>query len=236
MTISTKTKLADLVNEKPALVEVFNKHKIDYCCGGQRSLELACKEMNLSVDAVLKELEQMPSCEEAKSADWMELNLSQLTAHIVSTHHAYLRKEFPRITALMNRVVERHGEKHEELVSLKNIFEQLKENIDQHSFKEEQVLFPMVCEMEKTQTKPEFHCGEITNPLNQMETEHDNAGGALKKMRELTNDYTPPEDACPKYKMLFDGLRALEADLHLHVHKENNILHPRIRDLNEKLS
>ncbi len=138
-----------------------------------------------------------------------------------------MREELPRLSSMLEKLVEEHGKKHSELLRCREAFSSLRRELEPHMAKEEQILFPMIRDLEASATLPDFHCGSLRNPIRVMEHEHDDAALALSRLRELTANYTPPDDACSTYHAAFAGLAELEADLHRHIHKENNILFPR---------
>jgi regulator of cell morphogenesis and NO signaling len=150
-----------------------------------------------------------------------------LPAHIEQTHHAYLKQELPRLDTLTAKVARVHGPENPNLVRLREIFVEFKAELDSHMAKEEQILFPLCRRLESARSAVASHCGSIQNPIRVMIMEHDHAGNAMEQFRELTDNYTAPEEACNTYIAMFDSLRQLEQDMHQHVHKENNILFPR---------
>jgi regulator of cell morphogenesis and NO signaling len=229
--------VGQLVRERPALARVFERFGIDYCCGGKRPLDQACQERGLEVGLVLDELAgQDVDAPAAEEVDWSAAPMSELADHIEATHHAFLRRELPRLEGLLEKVVAAHGPRHPELRDLRAVFAGLKSELEGHMLKEERVLFPMVRQLQRATARPRFHCGSVANPIAVMEHEHDDAGTALAWLRARTGGYTPPADACNTYRALLGGLAELEADLHLHIHEENNILFPRARDAEAALS
>jgi regulator of cell morphogenesis and NO signaling len=223
--------VGEIAAQTPAAVRVFEKHHIDYCCGGQRRLEEACQERGISVEALLAEVEQAGRLPDS-GRDWTQASLAELVAHILSTHHEYLRRELPALSARLARVMEAHGEKHgQTLAVLRSVFDGLSQEISAHLRKEEMVLFPAIQELEAARAAGRRSApspfGSIENPIRMMIFEHDNAGGALSEMRRLTQGYLAPPDACATFRALYQGWEELEADLHQHIHLENNILFPR---------
>ncbi len=224
------------VVERPSRARVFERLGIDYCCGGKEPLARACEKKGLNPRMVLEAIERgdaQPSV--AEQPDWSRAPLTELADHIESEHHSYMREELPRLSSLIERLVEAHGERHPELLGCREVFDSLRRELEPHMAKEEQILFPMIRELEASATLPKFHCGSLRNPIRAMEREHDGAARALSRLRELTGDYTPPGDACNTYRAAFAGLVELEADLHRHIHKENNILFPRAIAAEESL-
>jgi regulator of cell morphogenesis and NO signaling len=233
MTILTpETTVGQLVSERPQRARLFDRLGIDYCCGGRTPLGQACAEKGLDVQEVLNELETSEPEAQAPDAahegfDPSMTTMCELIDHIVSRHHAYLRWKLPYLETLADEVVAAHGARHPELVEARDTLASLKEELTLHMLKEENILFLMIAQLEEAREAPYFHCGSITNPVRVMEYEHADAGTALARLRGMTGGYTPPADACARYRVFFDGLAELEADLHLHIHEENNILFPR---------
>jgi regulator of cell morphogenesis and NO signaling len=231
-TLTTKT-VRELATENPAATRVFENLGIDYCCGGNQSLEEACQKANLSIDQVLDSLEMAEQTARASETtrDWNNEPLSELIAHIKNTHHKFTREEVVRLSALLDKVGKVHGKNHPEVIEIRAIFAGLAQELTTHLMKEEMVLFPYITRLEEAVIEnepvvpPPF--GTVQNPVAMMEHEHDSAGNALRAMRKASRDYSAPEDACVSYKTLYSALAGFEADLHQHIHLENNILFPR---------
>jgi regulator of cell morphogenesis and NO signaling len=219
--------VASVVCEVPATSRVFERHGIDYCCGGRQPIADACRERGVDPATVLRELEAEAARPDAVPTDWREERVSALLDHILDRHHAYLRRELPRVRDLLAKVEKAHGANHPELFpELSRHYGRLHADLDMHLMKEEEVLFPAIRAMESGGGGG-FHCGHVSAPIQVMEYEHDEAGRILARLRELTGGYVPPPDACPTFRACYEGLAALEADLHMHIHLENNVLHPR---------
>jgi regulator of cell morphogenesis and NO signaling len=223
------TTVRDLAASSIDAVRVFEKYSIDYCCGGKRPLDEVCREKGLDTQAVLRELSEArvrPSGE-----DRARTSLANLIAHIVSSHHEYLKRELPALSLRMAKVSAAHGQDSAILAELAGTFEGLRTELEMHLRKEEMILFPAIERYEACVkagvSAPPLPFGAMQNPIGMMEHEHDAAGAALAKIRELTNGYAVPAHACITYRALFEGLRELESDLHQHIHLENNILFPR---------
>jgi regulator of cell morphogenesis and NO signaling len=210
----------------------FEKLGIDYCCGGNRSLGEACVDAKLSVDQVLARLKGLAVAGPEPDRPWTNESLSGLIEHISNKHHVFICEEGPHIQASAAKVVGAHGQNHPELLEAKQIFDDLSNELSVHLMKEEQILFPFVFRMEEAaaanEPAPLAMFGTVANPVRMMMQEHDGAGKALRKLRALTNNYAAPADACISYKALYDPLKGFEADLHQHIHLENNILFPRV--------
>lgn len=233
MAVMTTKTVRDLAVENPSATRIFEKFGIDYCCGGGQSLEQACERANISIDQVLDTLEM--SEEQARAAqqvrDWNGEPLSELIVHIKNTHHKYTREETVRLTALLQKVCSVHGKNHPELFGIRETFSGLAQELTTHMMKEEVVLFPFIERMEEAviQKEPVLPApfGTVQNPVAMMEHEHDSAGNALRAIRKASRDFATPADACVSYQTLYKALAAFEADLHQHIHLENNILFPR---------
>lgn len=233
MSLTTAKTVREVALEHPAATRVFEKLGIDYCCGGNRSLEEACEKANVPAFLVMDTLEMAEEAERTarKVRDWQEEPLSELITHIVRTHHKYVRDESVRLTALLEKVCSVHGKNHGELFDVRATFAGLAQELTTHMMKEERVLFPYIVRMEEAviQKEPILPApfGTVGNPVTMMEHEHDSAGQALRALRKLSSGYKAPADGCVSYQTLYRALEAFEADLHQHIHLENNILFPR---------
>jgi regulator of cell morphogenesis and NO signaling len=227
--LDTAKTVREIAVEMPQATRVFEKFGIDYCCGGVKTLEQACAAANLPVGAVLDSLENTPAV--APERDWKTGELGALMEHIISTHHNSVKSEVPRLDALAAKVVSVHGKNHPELLETQKVFRGLGAEMFAHMMKEENILFPYIARMEQAiqsgrpAARPPF--GSVGNPIHMMMMEHDSAGDALRQLRQLTSDYTPPADGCISYKTLYTAIDDFEKDLHQHIHLENNILFPR---------
>jgi regulator of cell morphogenesis and NO signaling len=233
MSVTTEKTVRELALEKPGAARVFEKLGIDYCCGGKQTLEEACRAAGLPVGEVLGALEVAPPSRQPspKDSDWQTAPLADLISHIENTHHKYTREEIARLGPLFEKVCSVHGEHHPELFELRTTFQTLAQELATHLMKEEMVLFPYMERMEESVMQkepilpPPF--GTVRNPVSMMEHEHDSAGSALRALRASSNGYAAPPDACVSYQTLYKTLAEFEADLHQHIHLENNILFPR---------
>ena len=232
MTLAATQTVGEIAAELPNATREFEKLGIDYCCGGSRTLQQACLEANLSLDETLARLEKShASPQPGADRDWQKLSLADLIGHITTTHHAFVREESPRLQALAAKVVGAHGKNHPELLQLQQVFAALAEELRIHLMKEEQMLFPYISLMEESalagEPAPPAMFGTVANPVRMMMQEHDGAGDALRLLRDITNSYALPGDACISYRTLYHALQGFESDLHQHIHLENNILFPR---------
>ncbi|MCC6580806.1 MAG: iron-sulfur cluster repair di-iron protein [Phycisphaeraceae bacterium] len=225
---SVNISVGQLVADQPSRSRVFEKLGIDYCCGGQHTLAQACRDKQLAPDKVMELLDaEDRTASDAPVANPSAMTLTDLADHIVATHHAYLRTELPRLQGLFAKVVAAHGAQHAWVHQASEVFTALAEEMNDHTFKEEQILFPMIRRIDAGNAEAAGHCGGVENPIRVMMLEHDKAGEALRALRLLSGDFSVPSDACNTFRALLAGLEEFERDLHQHVHKENNILFPR---------
>lgn len=222
--ITGKT-VGQLVVERPSRARVFQKHGIDFCCGGRVPLTLACQKKGINLDALVSELNDIDAAQ--PDIDLVHASLTELADHIEATHHANLRRELPRLETLARKVAAVHGDDHPKLPALRDEFLHFKADMESHALKEEQVLFPAIRDLDRGAVNTSRPFGAVKHPIRVMLAEHDDAGASLSRMRELSSNFTPPPTACNSYRALFAGLEELEHDTHLHVHKENEALFPR---------
>jgi regulator of cell morphogenesis and NO signaling len=239
MTLTITKTVRDYAIESPQTIPVFEKLGIDFCCGGNRPLDEACASAHLNLDSVLQSLEKAlaepvrPTDRELRAG-----SLAELMSHIVKTHHVYVRTNVPEISKLAEKVYGKHGPNHPELETIRNVFLGLGQELMTHLMKEENILFPYIERMEEAVIQgdpilpPPF--GTVANPVRMMEHEHDDAGIALKSLRETTSNYQPPADACVSFQALYTALQNFEKDLHQHIHLENNVLFPRAVEMESK--
>jgi regulator of cell morphogenesis and NO signaling len=238
MNISDTTTVRDLAAGVPGATRVFEIFGIDYCCGGHRTLADACREASLPVEDLTRSLEEAGlASQPGAERDWRLESLTSLASHIIDKHHHFTRRELDRLEKLFDKVCSRHGEKRPELFEARKAFYQLKQDLIPHMLKEEQVLFPYITRMEEAagegRAVPPPFFGTVRNPVRMMMTEHDTAGDLLRQLRGKTNGYTTPPDGCVSFQALYQALAEFEADLHQHIHLENNVLFPRAVETEE---
>ncbi|OBJ67988.1 iron-sulfur cluster repair di-iron protein [Mycobacterium sp. 1274756.6] len=221
-TYTPDTILGDIVTADPSRTRILDRFGIDYCCHGQRPVREACAEAQIPVDDLLDALHSAaPGRQEA----WADLDDAALVEHIVDTHHKFLWDEFPRVGALVDKVARVHGPNHSELIAVREVFGKLRGGIEPHLREEETDLFPQITARAGSDDPLSE---ELRSLLKENMVEHDNAGSLLAELRRLTDDYAVPADACGSYTAMLAGLEDIETDLHMHVHKENNVLYPRV--------
>jgi regulator of cell morphogenesis and NO signaling len=227
-TIVAKQTVGEIASQLPGAAAVFESLGIDYCCGGKRTLAEACQKKGLDPDAVLVSVQQhhRAAAGSAPSPDVTRMSLTELADHIEKTHHAFVRKELPRLAGLTQKVASAHGDTDPRLRQVHETFRAMALELLNHMMKEERCLFPMIRQLEAGGMLLSVHGATVANPIRQMEFEHDDAGIALAGLRELTDGFAPPEGACQSYRALLGGLADFERDMHAHIHKENNVLFP----------
>jgi regulator of cell morphogenesis and NO signaling len=219
MTITSDIRVGKLAARHPLATRVFARHGIDYCCGGGRPLREVCEEKGLDADALVEEIHAELTTSSASEERWDEAPLGDIIEHILAAYHRPLAEELPRLEGMARKVLAVHGDKDpERLAELVSVYLGLKGELEEHMAKEEQVLFPMIRQGQGVMADA---------PISVMEQEHDSAGAALRRLRELTDDYRVPDQACNTWRALWHGLAALEESMHRHIHLENNILFPR---------
>jgi regulator of cell morphogenesis and NO signaling len=231
MQIVPETTVGQLVAARPGRSRLFEQLGIDYCCGGRKPLAQVCQEKGLDLENLIQRIAAHDArAEEAPETlpDVAAMNMTDLVEHIERTHHAWLRTELPRLASLLGKVADAHGERDRRLVALYNTFEEFAYHLFSHMQKEERILFPALRRLERGELAQEQQ-HSLDSPIDAMTREHDEAGSALRTMRELTDDFVIPDNACNTHRAVLDALSRLEADMHQHVHKENNVLFPMAR-------
>lgn len=227
--------LGEIVATFPKAGSIFKAHKIDYCCGGDRTLAEATAADDATSGALLEEIntEYNSYLKEAqKEVDWTTAPLSDLVTYVVNTHHAYLQKTLPILGELTTKILRVHGPNHADTLGpLHRNFHLFKMDLEQHMIKEEASLFPLVIEFEKTGDVDVL--ARLLSNIDELEAEHTEAGDLLKTMRAITNDYDVPADACGTYSYTFQKLAEVEEDMFRHVHLENNVMFPRLQAIGE---
>ncbi len=217
-----KRTVGELVAERPGRSRVFQSFSIDFCCQGKLTLEDACAKKDVPLASVIDQLEAESRDTEAPASNPADLSAHELVAHIVDTHHAFLKQELPRIHAMSQRVAQVHGGHTPSLVEVFQVFCDLAKEMAEHMQEEEQEIFPAIVALSQDGTKVD----SLDETLGKLVQEHEKTGQGLAQLNELTNAYDPPEEACNTYRALFAGLADLEEDMHRHIHLENSVLFP----------
>lgn len=238
--INDNSIVKEIVAENFQAAKIFEKYGIDFCCKGNQSLNKAAEEKSINLGNLIKELEITFNADADSPQKFNEWNLIKLSSYILENHHSYVRESIPRIQNHLTKVENRHGAKHTFIADVNRLFNIISDDLYAHMMKEEKVLFPIVKYLDDCRRfgeKPKSGgYGTIKNPIAAMESEHEGAGNIMEEIRNLTNDYRIPEDACTTFKLTYSELQEFEEDLHKHVHLENNILFPKAIKLEEELS
>lgn len=233
--IDLNKSLGEIVAIYPATRKVFDEFNLDYCCGGKQEVLQAALDNNVSIELLKERLNQALNeahITNSQQQNFVNESMTTLVNYIEEKHHAFMKEKLPYDSMLLEKLENVHKEKYSDfLVPLKKTFTTLKNELEQHLWIEENTLFPYLRELDDYLTGksskrclPEFNLSQM---IEQMEKEHNNAGDALKIMRELTNNYTLPEEFCQTFVVVYNDLQAIEDDLHQHVHLENTVLFPK---------
>lgn len=231
--------IGEIVTKDIRKAKVFRNYGIDFCCGGKKSLKEVCEKKHIDLvqlSADLREVERERSTLPGNPDKW---ELDFLAHYIVNIHHSYVKSTIPILMAWSQKVAAVHGEIHPEAIRIAELFDAVAEELIPHMNKEEQILFPYIIELNNVSKKGKGFVpggfGTVKNPIRMMEHEHEVVGELYVEIEKLSNQFTPPADACNTFKALYSTLKEFEDDLFLHIHLENNILFPKAAALEEKL-
>ncbi len=231
--------IGEIVAEDFRTAAIFKKNGIDFCCKGGRTIEVACENKMLDANSIYAEIENLPQ-DNGGSIDFKSWPLDLLADYVEKIHHRYVYEKTPILQAFLDKLCKVHGGRHPELFEIKELFDASAQDLGAHLKKEELILFPFIKNMVKAKIDgsaiPQPPFGTVENPVNMMKHEHTVEGERLRQIAELTNEYTPPADACNTYKVTFAMLQDFENDLHQHIHLENNILFPKSIELEKEFS
>ncbi len=217
--------LGEIVTLRPSLAAHLERRGLDYCCHGGRTLAEASRDAGLDAPTVAEELSAVHIAEPA--AEWVSLGLVELVEHIEAVHHRYLWAEMPRISELVDKIVTVHGDRHPELAEVQRLYYELRADLEPHLVREEKQLFPMIRELAATAQQSDRQA--LLSQVESLAGEHETVGGLLDELHRITSGYANPADGCASYAACYRALAQLEADTHLHLHKENNVLFPAAR-------
>lgn len=238
MEITKNTIIGELVAQNYRTASIFKQNKIDFCCNGNRTIADAAEQKKLDISSLLKDLELASSSQSDGNIDFNSWPLDLLADYIEKTHHRYVEAKIPEIMPYLEKVVRVHGDRHPELFEVFELFNESAGELTTHMKKEELILFPFVRKMIQAKAKGEkvqAPFGTVKNPIKAMMAEHENEGERFRTIAALTEDYTPPVDACNTYRVTYALLKEFENDLHKHIHLENNILFPKAIALEEEM-
>ncbi len=229
MSVTEQRIIGELVAENYRYAGVFRKAGIDFCCNGNRTIKEACEQKNISLAFLLEQLQNTSVSGGDERIDYQSWPLDLLADYIEKKHHRYVEQRIQEIQPFLSKIVKVHGDRHPELVEVEKLFGESAGELTAHMKKEELILFPYIrkiVQTPKSGTAISASFGTVQNPIRMMKHEHDTEGERFRKISELTNQYTPPADACNTYSVTLSLLKEFEEDLHLHIHLENNILFP----------
>ena len=228
--LTERSTVGEWIAQHPEWAVIFEQFKIDYCCGGKMPLDVACRRAGLDTATLISVLGAAAGLPGGSETEVSGRTLTQLADHIERDHHAYLRQAMPAIHQMSARVAERHGDARPALRELFEVFDGLSDSLTQHMHEEEEVVFPAIRRLEAlVEGEPAVSRdgGGIQTSIVQMEHEHEEAGQALAKMRELTDGFAVSPDCCKTYSAMLRAMAAFEQDMHRHIHKENSVLFPK---------
>lgn len=230
MTNISEQTLASMVSGNHQVVPVLEKYNLDFCCKGKRTLAQACAEKGIKIESITEELKSLSQTAGIQQMPFTEMNAEQLISYILIHHHFYVKQSMPTIFSHLHKVATKHGDNFPYMRKVYDLFVIIMREMSLHMEKEEVALFPRIKEAENLSRAgrySEITEGYIQMPIKAMEADHEEAGDILYQIRTLTNNYTPPPDACTTFKVTLAELKEFEEDLHKHVHLENNILFPK---------
>jgi regulator of cell morphogenesis and NO signaling len=231
MTATPATPIGDVVASDYQTAAVFERHGLDFCCGGRRTIEQACRAAGVDTAGLIREIDAVLNGRAPDAPSFASWSARRLVVYIVDHHHAFVRGALAPMLQYSGRIATVHGQRHPELIRLAAIVARVADEMTDHMQKEERILFPFIAALEAAAETGgavvAAPFGAVANPIHAMEAEHQVVGDAMAEIRELTSGYQPPADACTTYRVAFSELEAFERDLHAHVHLENNILFPR---------
>jgi len=231
METTDKITIGEIVAQDFRAAAIFSKYGIDFCCKGHRSLDEVCEKKNIDEELLRQELDAVMKNAQSQSIDYKAWPLDLLADYVEKTHHRYVEEKTPALLQFLNKLCKVHGERHPELFEINQLFIGSAQDLAAHLKKEELILFPFIRKMVNAKIRQEYlqmpHFGTVENPVEMMKEEHEAEGERFRQIAELTDSYTPPADACSTYKVTFAMLQEFEADLHKHIHIENNILFPK---------
>lgn len=229
MNIQTSDTVASIVTRNLRAAQILTNHGLDFCCGGQKSLQQACEDKNIALDRLLRQLASLSDTKTEETPDFIDMNLIPLTKYIEKTHHKFTSEKILFVKSNLPKLVLTHGTSHPELPGVKQIFDALSDHLTVHMKREELMVFPYIRNMTRFGKTAigSVAFGYIENPIMDLVSDHESESEKLKNLGGLTNNYEVPADGCQTYRTTYQAMRELETDLYIHMHLENNILFPK---------
>lgn len=228
MEFKENNRVGDIVSKFPRAADVFHEYNIDYCCGGHRTLNEVTNEQSLNVDEVIMSLNNHFKSSTSSSTDWNTAPYKDLINQILQAHHAFLNTNLPIISEQVKTILRVHGQNHPELMKVYQLFHTLKADMDMHLIKEETIQYPAIEKYLESNKKEDLK--EAIKVIDELEDEHEDVGSILKTLGSITNGFNPPLDACETFINTYKNLEILEKNTFTHIHLENNILFPRLKN------
>ncbi|HKM94604.1 MAG TPA: iron-sulfur cluster repair di-iron protein [Prolixibacteraceae bacterium] len=238
MNIQLNTPVGEVVRTNFKTAKIFEQYRIDFCCGGNQSLEEASKKAKVDAAKVIDEIKTVLSQHDPDAVWFERMPLDKLSDYIVDRHHSYVRETSPFLQAKLRKLCDVHGHNHPELFDVAELFDQTAGNLIMHMQKEELILFPFVKKLLRIQSesrKIAIDEASVLEPIHQMEAEHQAEGERFELIAKFTGNYTVPSDGCETYRVTYQTLQEFEQDLHRHIHLENNLLFKKAALLEQEL-
>lgn len=226
LAIESEATIGGIAAKYPRSLGVFERFHLDFCCHGERTLRQACEAAGATFEDVVRALRELPASADGDARDWTVATMTELADHIEATHHAFAREAFDRLAVLAPKVARHHGAAHPELFEIERVVNRLREEMLDHMIREDRVLFPWLRRLESKASILSGPPWSVKRPIDCMMHDHEEVGRMLESIRALTNGFSVPPGACGSYQAMIGLLRDLEADTHVHIHKENSILFP----------
>ena len=229
MNIQTSDTVGSIVTRNLHAAQILSDHGLDFCCGGQKSLQQACDDKHIAIDTLLKQLATLSDAKNEETPDFVDMNLIPLTKYIEKKHHKFTSDQILFIKSNLPKLILAHGNSHPELTKIKNTFDALSDHLTVHMKREELMIFPYIRNMTRFGKAAIGRAvfGYVENPITALIGDHESESEKLKDLVDLTNNYEVPADGCNTYKATYEAMKDLEADLYIHMHLENNILFPK---------
>jgi len=232
---------SDIVKQDYRTAQVFHKFKIEYCCGVKWPLKMVCDMKGLAVDYVLEELRNATRILNISPAiQFDEWEIDFLTNYIVKVHHQYLVKALPQIQFQLEKFIDEHKKKYPYLEEVGTCFSNLYKNTIPHLRQEEEIIFPYIRHIAHAYNSKESYASLLVRTLRKpvdeiMQHEHNIVEKIFHQLRNLTNNYQPPESSCTSHKLSYSLLRELDDDFVQHIYLENEILFPKAIEMEKQL-
>lgn len=217
--------LGNIVAADFRAASVLSKAGLDFCCGGSKTLDAACREKGIRTEEIIEKLSDLENQPVIPGQNFNEWQPGFLSDYIVNVHHSYIRRTVPDLLFYTDKIMNVHGDRHPELSEVAGLFAKLSHELLLHLDREEKVLFPAIKEAVRTRSSEALKT--IAGEMPGMSSEHEFVGGTMDKINEITGGYNVPADGCNTYAVTYRLLKEFEDDIHIHVHLENNILFPK---------